>query len=174
MDGGWSRWSPWSRCDKACGGGRSIRTRSCSSPPPKNGGRKCTGEKNQVKPCNTKPCGTTSSTVLLSHSQALKWFKVNTKIASQLILYMKNSLGNNVGRNLILSIRIWLCHESRLWYYWLILLFLVHSWSWLHQQRGEVVSEVKEAIIFWWKIMKTIFFNNMHWWIMHNKTRHML
>ncbi|XP_036410900.1 SCO-spondin [Megalops cyprinoides] len=56
VDGGWSRWSPWSRCDKQCGGGRSIRTRSCSSPPPKNGGRKCEGEKNQVKPCNTKPC----------------------------------------------------------------------------------------------------------------------
>ncbi|XP_039512123.1 SCO-spondin [Pimephales promelas] len=56
VDGGWSRWSSWSRCDKACGGGRSIRTRSCSSPPPKNGGQKCSGEKNQVKPCNTKPC----------------------------------------------------------------------------------------------------------------------
>ncbi|XP_037550324.1 SCO-spondin-like [Nematolebias whitei] len=56
VDGGWSRWSPWSLCDKRCGGGRSIRTRSCSSPPPKNGGKKCDGEKNQVKPCNTKPC----------------------------------------------------------------------------------------------------------------------
>uniref|UniRef100_A0A3Q3F4P0 SCO-spondin n=1 Tax=Labrus bergylta TaxID=56723 RepID=A0A3Q3F4P0_9LABR len=56
VDGGWSRWSPWSRCDKRCGGGRSIRTRTCSSPPPKNGGKKCKGEKNQVKPCNTKPC----------------------------------------------------------------------------------------------------------------------
>uniref|UniRef100_A0A665VKH1 SCO-spondin n=1 Tax=Echeneis naucrates TaxID=173247 RepID=A0A665VKH1_ECHNA len=56
VDGGWSRWSPWSRCDKRCGGGRSIRTRSCSSPPPKNGGKMCEGEKNQVKPCNTKPC----------------------------------------------------------------------------------------------------------------------
>ena len=61
VDGGWSRWSPWSRCDKRCGGGRSIRTRSCSSPPPKNGGKKCEGEKNQVKPCNTKPCGETNS-----------------------------------------------------------------------------------------------------------------
>ncbi|CAL8292204.1 unnamed protein product [Lota lota] len=57
VDGGWSRWSPWSRCDKLCGGGRAVRTRSCSSPPPKNGGLKCEGEKNQVKPCSTKPCG---------------------------------------------------------------------------------------------------------------------
>uniref|UniRef100_A0A4W4HMF9 SCO-spondin n=1 Tax=Electrophorus electricus TaxID=8005 RepID=A0A4W4HMF9_ELEEL len=56
VDGSWSRWSPWSLCDQSCGGGRSIRTRSCSSPPPKNGGHKCVGEKNQVKPCNTKPC----------------------------------------------------------------------------------------------------------------------
>uniref|UniRef100_A0A8C5EUW8 Properdin n=1 Tax=Gouania willdenowi TaxID=441366 RepID=A0A8C5EUW8_GOUWI len=57
VDGGWSRWSPWSLCDKQCGGGRSLRTRSCSSPPPKNGGKVCEGEKNQVKACNTKPCG---------------------------------------------------------------------------------------------------------------------
>ncbi|XP_015209797.2 SCO-spondin [Lepisosteus oculatus] len=56
VDGGWSRWSPWSRCDRMCGGGRSIRTRSCTSPPPKNGGNKCEGEKNQVKNCNTRPC----------------------------------------------------------------------------------------------------------------------
>ncbi|XP_062336365.1 SCO-spondin [Osmerus eperlanus] len=56
VDGGWSRWSSWSRCDRRCGGGRSVRTRSCSSPPPKNAGRRCEGEKNQVKPCNTRPC----------------------------------------------------------------------------------------------------------------------
>nr|XP_023660300.1 SCO-spondin [Paramormyrops kingsleyae] len=56
VDGSWSRWSPWSRCDSLCGGGRSIRTRSCTSPPPKNGGRSCKGDRNQVKPCNTKPC----------------------------------------------------------------------------------------------------------------------
>lgn len=67
MDGGWSRWSPWSRCDKRCGGGRSIRTRSCSSPPPKNGGKKCEGEKNQVKPCNTKPCGETPPPNTFTH-----------------------------------------------------------------------------------------------------------
>uniref|UniRef100_A0A3P9HCM6 Uncharacterized protein n=1 Tax=Oryzias latipes TaxID=8090 RepID=A0A3P9HCM6_ORYLA len=48
LHGGWSRWSPWSRCDKLCGGGRSIRTRSCSSPPPKNGG--------ETQDCQTPPC----------------------------------------------------------------------------------------------------------------------
>ncbi|MGH0153391.1 UNVERIFIED_CONTAM: hypothetical protein FKN15_041924 [Acipenser sinensis] len=56
VNGSWSRWSPWSRCDRKCGGGKSIRTRSCSSPPPKNGGNSCEGEKNQVKICNSKPC----------------------------------------------------------------------------------------------------------------------
>ncbi|XP_058879421.1 SCO-spondin [Acipenser ruthenus] len=56
VNGSWSRWSPWSWCDRKCGGGKSIRTRSCSSPPPKNGGNSCEGEKNQVKICNSKPC----------------------------------------------------------------------------------------------------------------------
>uniref|UniRef100_H3AZK0 SCO-spondin n=1 Tax=Latimeria chalumnae TaxID=7897 RepID=H3AZK0_LATCH len=60
VDGGWSRWSPWSRCDRTCGGGKSVRTRSCSSPPPKNGGKNCRGKKYQVKLCNPKPCGNES------------------------------------------------------------------------------------------------------------------
>lgn len=77
VDGGWSRWSPWSRCDKRCGGGRSIRTRSCSSPPPKNGGKKCEGEKNQVKPCNTKPCGETDPTC--SHTSRA-WIAMTARI----------------------------------------------------------------------------------------------
>jgi len=69
VDGGWSRWSPWSRCDRRCGGGRSIRTRSCSSPPSKNGGKTCEGEKNQVKACNTKPCGERTHTHTETHTQ---------------------------------------------------------------------------------------------------------
>ncbi|XP_043922260.1 SCO-spondin-like [Protopterus annectens] len=56
VDGGWTRWSPWSWCDRTCGGGKSLRTRSCTSPPPKNGGKNCPGEKYQVRICNLNPC----------------------------------------------------------------------------------------------------------------------
>ncbi|XP_063157945.1 SCO-spondin-like [Candoia aspera] len=56
VDGAWSKWSPWSWCDRTCGGGRSARTRTCTSPPPKNGGRHCPGEKYHVRVCNPQPC----------------------------------------------------------------------------------------------------------------------
>ncbi|XP_006887346.1 PREDICTED: SCO-spondin [Elephantulus edwardii] len=56
VSGGWSRWSPWSLCDRSCGGGRSLRSRSCSSPPPKNGGAPCVGEQHHTRPCNPMPC----------------------------------------------------------------------------------------------------------------------
>ncbi|XP_060104212.1 SCO-spondin-like [Heteronotia binoei] len=56
VDGAWAKWSPWSWCDRSCGGGRSARTRTCTSPPPKNGGRPCPGEKFHVRVCNPQPC----------------------------------------------------------------------------------------------------------------------
>ncbi|XP_063003641.1 SCO-spondin-like [Elgaria multicarinata webbii] len=56
VDGAWSKWSPWSWCDRLCGGGRSARTRTCTSPPPKNGGRHCPGERYHVRVCNPQPC----------------------------------------------------------------------------------------------------------------------
>ncbi|CAK7295104.1 SSPO [Vulpes lagopus] len=56
VPGGWSRWSSWSWCDRSCGGGRSLRSRSCSSPPPKNGGAPCVGERHQSRLCNPLPC----------------------------------------------------------------------------------------------------------------------
>ncbi|XP_075444784.1 SCO-spondin-like [Ascaphus truei] len=56
VDGTWSKWSPWSWCDRTCGGGKSVRSRSCTSPPPKNGGKDCPGEKYHVRICNPKPC----------------------------------------------------------------------------------------------------------------------
>ncbi|XP_062426817.1 LOW QUALITY PROTEIN: SCO-spondin-like [Rhea pennata] len=57
VDGAWSKWSPWSRCDRTCGGGRAVRTRSCTGPPPKNGGQRCRGERRRLRVCNARPCG---------------------------------------------------------------------------------------------------------------------
>ncbi|XP_053409722.1 SCO-spondin-like [Nycticebus coucang] len=56
VPGGWSHWSPWSWCDRSCGGGQSLRSRRCSSPPPKNGGAPCVGERHHVRLCNPMPC----------------------------------------------------------------------------------------------------------------------
>ncbi|XP_050572817.1 LOW QUALITY PROTEIN: SCO-spondin-like [Cygnus atratus] len=57
VDGAWSGWSPWSRCDRTCGGGRAVRSRSCTRPPPKNGGQRCPGERHHLRLCNPQPCG---------------------------------------------------------------------------------------------------------------------
>ncbi|XP_072707738.1 SCO-spondin-like [Ciconia boyciana] len=56
VDGAWSGWSPWSRCDRTCGGGRSVRSRSCTRPP-KNGGQPCPGGRHHLRLCNPQPCG---------------------------------------------------------------------------------------------------------------------
>ncbi|KAJ8286751.1 hypothetical protein GJAV_G00042860 [Gymnothorax javanicus] len=47
IHGDWSCWSSWS----SCSGGQRSRTRSCSNPPPKMGGRHCTGEPVDHQPC---------------------------------------------------------------------------------------------------------------------------
>jgi hypothetical protein len=55
VNGGWSRWS---KCHGKCGTG--YRTRTCTNPRPRNGGRKCSGKKR--KSCKLRPCGPTGST----------------------------------------------------------------------------------------------------------------
>ncbi|XP_017780266.1 PREDICTED: netrin receptor UNC5C isoform X2 [Nicrophorus vespilloides] len=57
VNGGWSQWSQWTECN--CPGGTLAsgqkRTRTCTSPPPSNGGRECQGPSLQkTKEC--QPC----------------------------------------------------------------------------------------------------------------------
>lgn len=59
VPGAWAAWGVWSSCDAECGGGMRSRTRSCTDPPPKNGGQPCAGEALQSQPCNLQPCGDT-------------------------------------------------------------------------------------------------------------------
>lgn len=62
VDGRWSEWTEWSGCDVPCGGGLMVRNRTCSNPPPKNGGRDCDGMSRQTHACNMKSCGTHTDT----------------------------------------------------------------------------------------------------------------
>ncbi|KAM4631380.1 ADAMTS-like protein 5 [Polymixia lowei] len=50
----WASWSGWSVCSRTCGGGASVRTRTCITRNPVGG--PCAGEPRQYKICNTKEC----------------------------------------------------------------------------------------------------------------------
>uniref|UniRef100_A0A8C5EV38 Spondin-like TSP1 domain-containing protein n=1 Tax=Gouania willdenowi TaxID=441366 RepID=A0A8C5EV38_GOUWI len=80
VDGDWSEWSGWSQCDVECGGGVSQRNRSCSAPPPKNGGRECEGMSRQSQSCNTRPC--TAHTVDGGWSDWSRWSPCSSQCGS--------------------------------------------------------------------------------------------
>ncbi|KAL3852076.1 hypothetical protein ACJMK2_015763 [Sinanodonta woodiana] len=63
IDGNWGAWNGWSSnapCSVTCGGGNDIQTRnrSCTDPPPQNGGRQCSGTstESQTVPCCSNEC----------------------------------------------------------------------------------------------------------------------
>ncbi|KIH57061.1 thrombospondin type 1 domain protein [Ancylostoma duodenale] len=53
LDGRWSPWSDWSPCSPTC---HRFRTRTCTSPPPINGGRPCAGRELETVPCSEDYC----------------------------------------------------------------------------------------------------------------------
>ncbi|XP_060563934.1 thrombospondin-1-like [Ruditapes philippinarum] len=56
VDGMWSDWTAWSACDVTCDNGTQSRTRTCSNPPPSNGGLNCTGHTRDYKSCHKQLC----------------------------------------------------------------------------------------------------------------------
>lgn len=57
QDGGWSSWGSWGPCSATCGGATRTRSRTCSSPPPRSGGKQCAGAPHQPGICNLPTCG---------------------------------------------------------------------------------------------------------------------
>ena len=55
-DGIWGDWAAWSTCSATCGGGTQNRNRTCSNPPPSNGGLTCPGPSTNSTTCNTQTC----------------------------------------------------------------------------------------------------------------------
>ncbi|XP_078346349.1 uncharacterized protein LOC144631708 isoform X1 [Oculina patagonica] len=58
VDGGFSNWSDWGPCPVTCGGGTHKRVRTCTNPPPQNGGKDCEGPKEVVQTCSSNECPT--------------------------------------------------------------------------------------------------------------------
>ncbi|XP_078384193.1 ectin-like [Oculina patagonica] len=58
VDGRYTQWSRWSACSRSCDGGIKYRSRSCTNPPPTNGGRDCwrLGTPVESQTCNTHKC----------------------------------------------------------------------------------------------------------------------
>lgn len=63
QDGDWTDWSPWTDCSRTCKPlpgdlARKYRNRSCTNPPPADGGEDCKGLDEDVELCNqNNPCG---------------------------------------------------------------------------------------------------------------------
>jgi len=56
-DGGWTEWTNWSKCNAKCGMSDIVsRTRTCTNPPPSNGGADCVGIASEIKLCQGPPC----------------------------------------------------------------------------------------------------------------------
>ncbi|KAK3740919.1 hypothetical protein QZH41_006085 [Actinostola sp. cb2023] len=56
VDGNWSEWGPWSKGSRSCGGATQYRTRTCTNPAPKYGGKDCVGKDRETRACNKQPC----------------------------------------------------------------------------------------------------------------------
>ncbi|XP_060593873.1 thrombospondin-1-like [Ruditapes philippinarum] len=57
VDGNWTLWSTWSKCDVTCENGHQTRTRTCTHPAQKNGGLNCVGDGIMTKVCKKEqPC----------------------------------------------------------------------------------------------------------------------
>ncbi|CAH3171117.1 unnamed protein product [Porites lobata] len=56
VDGGHSPWTRWSLCSVTCNNGTQQRFRTCTNPPPANGGEPCAGESEETKACINPTC----------------------------------------------------------------------------------------------------------------------
>ena len=54
IDGNWASYGAWTLCKKSC---RKSRIRTCTNPPPQNGGDVCAGPSQNEQKCTGDLCG---------------------------------------------------------------------------------------------------------------------
>ena len=68
VDGGYSEFGNWSECSETCGlGGNETRTRTCTEPPPSQGGADCVGEASETRPCTCPGLNHTSIKIIIDN-----------------------------------------------------------------------------------------------------------
>ena len=72
MDGGYSEWQA-SECSLTCGGGTKKLSRTCTNPPPANGGKNCSelGPAEKTAPCNKQACRKFEFSLRVVHEQPI-------------------------------------------------------------------------------------------------------
>lgn len=80
VNGQWTNWSRWSQCSRTCNGGTRSRRRSCTNPPPSNGGAPCSGPGSQSQFCGRIPCQFIGVWILSQQSLHLHFFLANFAI----------------------------------------------------------------------------------------------
>jgi len=56
VNGGYTKWSSFGACSKTCDAGVQVRSRSCTNPSPKHGGKSCSGAAKDSRPCKVRDC----------------------------------------------------------------------------------------------------------------------
>ncbi|KAJ1351646.1 hypothetical protein KIN20_007747 [Parelaphostrongylus tenuis] len=87
----WSHWCQWSICDRECGGGQSIRNRTClNSQGNSDTNCNCAGDDRQQRECNSQPCSQQCS-----WTQWYEWSSCST--LNECEIGIKNRLRQCVG-----------------------------------------------------------------------------
>ncbi|CAD6185347.1 unnamed protein product [Caenorhabditis auriculariae] len=81
----WSEWCHWSMCDKECGGGKSLRTRTCMSNGAADSNCLCEGPDREEKECNTQTC-----TPQCAWTQWCEWSSCSTQLSCEVGIQSRN------------------------------------------------------------------------------------
>ena len=73
VDGNWNSWGEWGDCSVTCGDGVKTRIRTCTNPPPADGGKDCVGDSSsETSACSKTNCpGTVLITVRSTRYRSL-------------------------------------------------------------------------------------------------------
>lgn len=89
VNGGWSGWRPWSSCTRTCAGGSQRRSRTCTNPPPRNGGANCQGSNFQARQCNTNRCPGNAVVLVVLSQSIFHYLVYRGRVCPQLLIFPK-------------------------------------------------------------------------------------